>query len=117
MIKFDAYFKERRNAIFDRTKFNTRCQKPGESADQSDLYAVAVDCKRTNKSGPHIVVGVAKLSERLQMDAALSHEKAKKSIRQAELVQQQKTTTRPTDAETPSVDVVKGKGRPRTVAT
>ena len=122
ITKFDAYFKERRNVIFDRAKFNTRCQQPGESADHfiAALYALAVDCNygdlREELIRDRIVVGVrdAKLSERLQMDAALSIEKAKKVIRQAELVQQQKTTTRPTDTETPSVDVLKIKGQPRT---
>ena len=119
IAKFDDYFKERKNVIFDRAKFNTRCQQPGESADHfiAALYTLAADCSygglKEELIRDRIVVGVrdTKLSERLQMDPSLSLEKAKKAIRQAELVQQQKATTRPADAETPSLDVVKVKGQ------
>ena len=34
MAKFDAFFKIRRNIIFERTRFNRRNQQPGESAEQ-----------------------------------------------------------------------------------
>lgn len=122
ITKLDDYFKERRNVIFDRAKFNTRCQQPGESADHfiAALYTLAVDCNygdlKEELIRDRIVVGVrdAKLSERLQMDSSLSLEKAKKAVRQAELVQQQKTTTRSTDAEPLSVDAMKKKNQPRT---
>ena len=53
------------------------------------------------------MVGIrdTKLSECLQMDSSLNLEKAKKAIQQAEVVQEQKTTTR--SGEMPSLDAVR----------
>ena len=53
------------------------------------------------------MVGIrdTKLCERLQIDSSLKLEKAKKAIRQAEVVQEQKTTTR--SGEMPSLDAVR----------
>ena len=86
--KFEAYFKEHRNVIFDSLKFTTCCQQPGESADHfiAALYALAVDCNygdlREELIRDRIVVGVrdTKLPEQLQMDSILSLEKVKKAI-------------------------------------
>ena len=41
--KFDEFFKVRKNVIFERARFNQRCQKPGESVDQfiTSLYRMA----------------------------------------------------------------------------
>ena len=34
IAKFDSFFKLRKNAIFERAKFNQRCQKQDESVEQ-----------------------------------------------------------------------------------
>ena len=34
IAKFDSFFKLRKNAIFERAKFNRRCQKQDESVEQ-----------------------------------------------------------------------------------
>ena len=99
MVKFDAFFKVRRNVIFERARFNRRNQQPGESAEQyiMALYSLAANCEyRTLESEmirDRLVVGIrdAALSERLQLDAELTLEKAKKSIRQREAVKEQQT--------------------------
>ena len=44
--KFDQFFKVRKNVIFERAKFNRRCQGNTESAEQfiTSLYNLAEDC-------------------------------------------------------------------------
>ena len=46
MEKFDAYFDVRRNTIFERARFNRRCQREGESVEQYiiELYNLAKFC-------------------------------------------------------------------------
>ena len=43
LAKFDGFFQVRRNVIFERARFNRRCQLPGESAEQYivELYNLA----------------------------------------------------------------------------
>ena len=45
--KFDDHFAVRRNVIYERAKFNTRRQQPGETGDQYilALYTLAESCK------------------------------------------------------------------------
>ena len=45
--KFDAYFKVRRNIIFERAKFNRWSQREGESAEQyiTELYELIEFCE------------------------------------------------------------------------
>ena len=47
MLKFDEFFKVRRNVIFERARFNRRVQKEGESADQfiTALYELIETCE------------------------------------------------------------------------
>lgn len=44
--KFDAFFKVRRNIIFERARFNSRKQKEGETAEEyiMQLYKLAENC-------------------------------------------------------------------------
>ena len=100
--KFDGHFVKRRNVIYERAKFNLRRQEPGESVDSfiTSLYGLAEHC---GYSGLHdemirdrIVVGLrdARLSEKLQLDAELSLDKAVAQVRQAEAVKQQQSLVR-----------------------
>ena len=99
MAKFDAFFKIRRNIIFERARFNRRNQQPGESAEQyiMALYSLAANCEygalQDEMIRDRLVVGIqdAALSEKLQLDADLTLEKAKKSIRQREAIREQQT--------------------------
>lgn len=97
MGKFDAFFQVRRNVIFERARFNRRCQLPGETAEQyiMALYTLVETCNygalESEMIRDRLVVGIrdSALSGRLQLDAELTLEKAKKSIRQREAVQEQ----------------------------
>ena len=92
--KFDTYFKVRVNIILERAKFNRRCQKEGESAEEyiSALYSLVETCNYGNLKDEMIrdrlVVGIrdATLSEKLELDGDLTLETAKKAIRQKEAV-------------------------------
>ena len=82
MTKLDGFFGVRKN-IFDRAKFDTRIQQPGESAEQfiSALYVLADECNyeglREQMIRDCIVVRRdAKLSRRMQIDSELDLEKA-----------------------------------------
>ena len=95
--KFNAFFKIRKNVIFERARFNCRNHLTGETAEQyiMTLYTLAEPCEYGNLKDEMIrdrlVVGIRDhaLSERLQLDADLTLEKAKKSVRQREAVQEQ----------------------------
>lgn len=94
---FDNFFKVRRNIIYERARFNHRCQQPGESAEQyiTTLYNLVDSCEygrlKEELLRDRIVVGIADeaLSERLQLIADLTLEDAKTRIRQKEAVQSQ----------------------------
>ena len=100
--KFDAYFVKRRNIIFERAKFHRRKQESGEAVDSFiiDLYGLAEHCQfgllHDEMTGDRIVVGLAdqKLSEKLQLDADLTLEKAINSVRQSESVRSQQSVVR-----------------------
>ena len=102
---FDDFFQVRRNIIFERARFNRRNQLPDESAEQyiMALYALAANCNygalEHEMIRDRLVVGIrdTALSERLQLDAELTLEKAKKAIRQREAVQQQQSILIGTD--------------------
>ena len=95
--KFNEYYAVRKNVIYERAQFNRRNQLPGETADQyiMALHTLAVNCDYRDMEEDLIrdglVVGIRDLglSKTLQLEATLDLEKAKKAIRQRELVQQQ----------------------------
>ena len=82
--KFEAYFVKRRNPIFERAKFNQHMQEEGEPVDSciTAPHCLAEYCGygelHDEMIRDRLVVGLcdASLSERLQMDAALTLGKA-----------------------------------------
>ena len=101
--QFDDFFKVRKNVIFERARFNRRCQAAGETAEQfiTSLYTLAESCDygdlKDQMIRDRIVVGIRdqSQSERLQMDADLTLEKAKKLVRQREAVHEQQILLKP----------------------
>ena len=98
--KFDEYFKVRKNVIYERARFNRRNQLSGETADQYivALYKLSEHCEYGEMTEElirdRLVVGIrdSALSERLQMDATLTLDAAKKAVRQKEAVHEQQQT-------------------------
>ena len=92
--KFDEFFHVRKNVIFERARFNRRSQLEGESVEEylTALYSLVEACEygnlRNDLLRDRIVVGIrdVSLSERMQLDATLTLEKAKKMVRQKEAV-------------------------------
>ena len=81
---FEAYFRVKRNIIYERTRFNSRNQLEGEPVEQYvlSLHSLARNCEygtlREELIRDRIVMGIRHkaLSRRLQLDAALTLEKA-----------------------------------------
>lgn len=94
--KFDAHFRVRRNVIFERARFNKRDQLESESAEEyiTALYSLVETCEygdmKDEMLRDRLVVGIRneKVSETLQMQADLTLEEAKKTIRQKEAVRE-----------------------------
>ena len=82
--KFEGYFVKRRNPIFEWAKFNLHKQEEGEPIDSfiTALYCLTKHCGygalHKEMIRDRLVVGLfdASLSEKLQMDAELTLEKA-----------------------------------------
>ena len=99
--KFDSHFVKRRN-IFERAKFNMRIQGENEPVDAfiTELYALAEHCGYADLHDEmirdRIVVGLrdAPLSEKLQLDGALTLDKAVSTEHQAEAVKEQQAALR-----------------------
>ena len=97
MEKFNAYFKVRKNVIFERARFNKRNQLEGESIEQyiTILYGHVEKCEfrdfKEELLRNRIVVGIRDkaLSDRMQMDPDLTLEKVKKTMRQREAISEQ----------------------------
>ena len=78
----------RRNVIFERARFNRRRRRKGESAEEciTVLYSYVETCAygdlKEEMLRDRLVVGIkdTALSERLQLDAHLTLEKAKTAI-------------------------------------
>jgi len=93
--KFDRFFRVK-NIIFERAKFNHRIQLIAETADKfiALLYNLAENCNygtlKSEMIRDRLVISLRDLalSEKLQLDAELTLEKAKKAIRQREAVQE-----------------------------
>ena len=100
--KFEAFFVKRRNVIYERARFNLRKQEEGETvaAFFNDLYVLVEHCGFGDLQDEMIrdglVVGLrdSKLSERLQLDADLTLEKAITITRQSETVHNQQSQMR-----------------------
>ena len=97
LAKFDSFFQVRKNVIYERARFNRRNQQSGESSEEyiMALYSLAENCEygamEEEMIRDRLVVGIrdTALSEKLQMDSALTLESAKKLIRQREAVHEQ----------------------------
>ena len=119
--RFDQHFVKKRNVIFERARFNRRKQEEGETVDAviTDLYALAEHC---SYAGLHdemirdrLVVGLlsASLSEKLQLDPALTLKKAITQARHAEAIKLQQPLIRGEGAVKPDLPVgVVQQGRP-----
>ena len=100
--KFEAFFVKRRNVIYERAQFNLRKQEEGETvaAFINDLYVLVEHCGfgdlQDEMIRDRLVVGLrdSKLSERLQLDADLTLEKAITITRQSETVHNQQSQMR-----------------------
>ena len=100
--KFEAYFVKRRNPIFEWAKFNQRKQEEGEPVDSFiiALHCLAEYCGygelHDEVIRDRLVMGLcdASLSERLQLDADLTLEKAITAARQSEAVKKQQAVVR-----------------------
>lgn len=90
---FENHFIPRRNIIFERYKFNTRIQQPGESAESfiTNLHSLAEHCKygslKDELIRDRIVVGMLdqRTSERLQLQSNLTLSECILAVKQAEL--------------------------------
>ena len=95
--KLDEFFKVRKNTIYERARFNRRNQREGESIEQylTALYELIENCDYGDMKDEllrdRIVVGIrdVALSEKLQLEATLTLEQAKKKVRQREAVKEQ----------------------------
>ena len=121
ITKLDSYFAVRKNKIYERAKFNRRNQLPGETAEEyiMQLYKLVETCEYGDLSSEMIrdrlVVGIldTQLSERLQLDAELTLEKAKKMIRQREAVHAQQQDLRRGDEAGGNMDETRFNSRSR----
>ncbi|XP_011410333.1 PREDICTED: uncharacterized protein K02A2.6-like [Amphimedon queenslandica] len=117
--KFDDFFKVRKNVIFERARFNKRCQGSDESVEQfiTSLYSLADGCDygefRETMIRDRIVVGIRDkvLSESLQMDAKLTLDDAKRRARQREAVSGQQGVIQDKSSDV-KVEHIKGKKNP-----
>ena len=83
--------------IFERARFNKRNQLDGETAEEyiTALYGLIASCEYSSLKKEmlrdRIVVGIwdSAVSQKLQMNAKLTLEEAKKEIRQREAVREQ----------------------------
>lgn len=115
MEKLDAFFKVRRNVIFERARFNRRIQQPGETAEQyiMEMYRLVESCEygamKDEMIRDRLVVGIrdTQLSQQLQLDAGLTLETAKKKIRQREAVGQQQKELKDGSTESMRVEEVR----------
>ena len=113
MGAFDTYFSVSRNIIFERARFNSRSQADGESVEQYivALHSLARNCAFGQLTEElvrdRLVIGISdsKLSQRLQMDAELTLEKATKLVRQSEAVQAQQQIIKGPKAESVGAEV------------
>ena len=112
--------------IFERARFNRRCQAVGDSVEFiTSLYTLAENCDYADLKDQMIpdrfVVGICNQaqSERLQMDAGLTLEKAKTFVRQCKAVHEQQILLKHGQKDDKSIDFLrqgipsKGKVLPR----
>lgn len=95
--KYQDLFIMKKNVIFERAKFKLRFQNPDEPVDNfiTELYSLSQYCEfgsfKEQFIRDQIVIGILDktLSEKLQLDATLTLEKAIAQVRQRETVKKQ----------------------------
>ena len=120
LTKFDAlmFFQVRKNVIYERVWFNRRNQQSRETAEEYivALYDLVELCDygddiKEEMIRDRLVVGIrdSALSEKLQLDATLTLESAKKSIRQKGEQQQSLKSAKSTSSATnmEAIEIVK----------
>ena len=108
-------FQVRKNVIFERARFNRRCRAVGELVEQfiTSLYTLAENCDygdlKVQMIRNCIVVGIRDQaqSERLQMDAGLTLEKAKTLVRQRKAVHEQQILLKHSQKDDKSIDFLR----------
>ncbi|XP_062849175.1 uncharacterized protein K02A2.6-like [Trichomycterus rosablanca] len=99
MAKFDEHFIPKRNVIFERAKFHSRVQLPGESVEAfvRQLYELAENCEfgaqKDEQMRDRLVIGIRdrQVSQKLQMKSDLTLRTAIEMARHCELIQSQNT--------------------------
>ena len=118
--KLDAFFKVRKNVVFERAQFNRRKQLEGEPAEQYiiALYKLADNCEygamKDELIRDRLVDGIRdkELSEQLQLIANLTLDGAKKKIREREAVQAQQKELKGAEATSAIGEVRAGRRHP-----
>ncbi|UYV76722.1 K02A2.6-like, partial [Cordylochernes scorpioides] len=108
---FESHFIPRRNIIYERARFNQRCQQEGEKVNEfiTALHSLAEHCNfgmlHDELIRDRIVVGVRDraLSERMQLDTDLTLVKATLMAKQLESVKEQQSSLYQQD----SIDQIK----------
>ena len=109
--KFKDYFIDKPNVVYERHKFNTRRQQPGEKVEDfiTALHTMAEYLNygelKNELIRDRIVAGIAdvKLSEKMQLDGDLSLEKAMLMARQSERIKAQQGELRNIESSQPSL--------------
>ncbi|XP_064479052.1 uncharacterized protein LOC135392265 [Ornithodoros turicata] len=116
--RFEKHFIPRRNVIFERARFNQRSQSEHEAVEEfvTDLHRLAESCDigslKDELIRDRLVVGLRdkNFSEKLQLDANLTLEKAVNTARQSETVKGEQPVVRGNDLSsstpTPALDAV-----------
>ena len=123
--KFNSHFVAKKNVIYERAKFNQRAQGQDESVENfiTALHSLAEFCEygslKDEMIRGRLVVGLRneKLSEKLQIDASLTLEKAVQQARQSESAKKQQGVIRSSHIPSSNVETLEEKqaksGRPR----
>ena len=119
--KFQAHFVKNINVIYERAKFNRRCQQEDETVDQfvTALHTLAEHCSygalKDEMIRDRLVVGLRdpNLSLKLQMDSRLTLKTAVIMASQNEMVRKQQSVVRPADQPPSIYRVIFKKQRPQ----
>jgi hypothetical protein len=125
VARLESHFIKKRNIIYERARFNQRCQEEGETVENfvTSLYRLAEHCQfgrlHDELIRDRIVVGLCdqQLSEKLQLDQELTLERAVNLARQSETVKQQQKFLRSNAEATTSGNEIGAVSRERKPAT